>query len=213
MHDVPSRSPLISPRALRRPTAWASARRGDVARGGFTLIELMVIVTIIAVTALIAGPGVSRALARSRAERATLDIARLGRRARSEAMAYGRAQLLQFSTANGFGRVDLWRGNTSSCTVSDWATVTGGGCAGSIDCVDFVDASQANHGFHAVQLQGQTQRICYESDGDTFVSVGGGLVPALAGVTINVQRLEGGSSVDPARGILFPAFAAPRVIR
>jgi Tfp pilus assembly protein FimT len=194
------------PRSLRRRS-----------RAGFTLLELMIIVTITLIIAGLAGPGMMRSFAVARAQRFSYDISRIGRRARAEAIGYGRAYLLVYEPI-GRGALALWRGTNDSCRQNPWATITAGGCVdGQLDCVDRVTAdSYSTSSHYSVIETGGVRRLCFEPDGDLFVDSGGGLVRAVRTVRIELQRFDiGVSSGAPVerRAVLFPLSSPARVER
>lgn len=175
-------------------------RRG--ARGGFTLVELMVVVSIIMASAVLVSPGLMRTMATSRANRAVNDIVRIGRRARQEALGYGRAHVIRYakdSTSPG-GRFELWRGYTNLCRNNPWGnagvpnTIMAGACASSADCLDFVDSRTYTAGTNTVCMGcgsaagtagnaacntdcgggvGLSNDICFEPDGDIATRISG----------------------------------------
>jgi hypothetical protein len=178
----------------------------------------MVIVVIIVVIAGLAGPGMMRGMAISRSQRLTHDLSRLGRRARAEAVAYGRAYMMDFNDENG-GTFTLWRGITDSCRQNPWAAITAGGCgAGSPDCIDAVSGGAYSSPAHFSRLDPRpVRRLCFEPDGDLFIDAGGGLfVPATRTVRVEVQRFDaavGTSAPVERRAVLFPVSAPARVER
>ena len=198
-----------------RPDRFNASRH---ARSGFTLIELMVIVMIISIISALAGPGMMRALAASRAQRAVYDLSRLARRARSEALTYGRAYMLQYR-ADGRGRFELWRGTTDVCRANAWGTIAPvNGCTTSppsIDCADFFDANGYSSGSHFVTINTPVQRVCFEPDDDLWLDTGTGtFVRSDAGVRLALDRYSpsGGTALEQ-RAVLIPPGAAPRVER
>src|SRR5690606_16438852 len=92
---------------------------------GFTLIELMVVVTIIGILAGLAGPGVGAALREMRASNARADVIRILNHARTAPRGTGKAHLLQFDGAadGNRGRLSVYRSDASSCLTTDWAAV------------------------------------------------------------------------------------------
>jgi type II secretory pathway pseudopilin PulG len=215
----------LRPSSIQQALRKGRRRR---ARAGFTLLELMVIVTIIMILAAVAAPGMMRAAAISRAQRATGDLARMARRARMESATYGRAYLLRFTTADD-GTFELWRGLNDSCPLNRWADVFAGGtCTGTSggprnpDCVDTWYGTAYSSPAHRVEAVpgGGVQLICFEPDGDlytgTAVATPGTMTIPNAAVRVAVLRYETGVSTTAAvdeRAVLFPGLAAPRIER
>jgi len=98
----------------RKKTEQARSPRRD----GYTLIELMMIVTIIGISVVAFAPGFGRAMADRQVSTAARELIRIGRRARSETFGYLRAHLLWITPAS--GTVQLLRGPNNSCTLSSW---------------------------------------------------------------------------------------------
>jgi prepilin-type N-terminal cleavage/methylation domain-containing protein len=189
---------------------------------GFTLLELMIVVAIIGITAAIAAPAIGRAIASSRADRAVHDIIRIGRRGRSESIAYGRAYLLRVTTT-GTGGVQLWRGSSSLCR-QDWATiVSAGNCVSPAapdgNCVDYMDAGMyVADPFVLTIAQPVTPAVelCFQSNGETVTRASGSagaFAPPPNGLVVITAALSSPEGADPLRGAVFPAAGAPRIQR
>lgn len=181
----------------------------------------MVIVSIIGIMAALAAPGMMRAMAVNRAQRATMDVARIGRAARSDAISFGRAYMLvHVPGTTSRGRLELWRGITDTCRTTPWATVMVAGCGGatpSPDCVDFVDMDHYStpSSWTTLTTPGPTW-LCFEPDSELWVANGGlPFVEPLRSVVLPVQRFDGASGGVPLemRGVVFPLTGAPRTQR
>lgn len=141
-------------------------------RSGFTLIELMVVLAVIAVVAGLAAPAISQALNQRRTNQAALDLVRLVRNARSSAAAYGRAHLVRY-TSGGLGRVDVFRGINNRCNTNDWATLMAGGCDGNSYCIDYLDPTDGRYQAGSFDILMQSTNfgggvdVCYEPTGVT----------------------------------------------
>lgn len=186
------------------------------------------VVAIIAISAAVAAPSLSEAMAIRRANESTHAMVRIGARARSSAMLFGRAHVLSYSQ-NSFGpggdngRVELWRGRVDRCTANAWGTIMAGGCAGNVDCVDELNMGTYAYPTHRVQMRlpgATTGMLCFQPDGDMFVSIDGSPfatnVPVgggVDGIRFTFQRTENGSNVDVLRRVVFPFGGSPRIDR
>jgi Tfp pilus assembly protein FimT len=183
------------------------------------MVELMVIVTIIVIMAGLAAPGMMRAMSINRAQRATVDVARLGRAARSDAISFGRTYLLRHvAGASGRGRLELWRGITDTCRTTPWATVmVADGCTNvppAPDCVDSVDMDNYSTSSSWVVLTSTgPSMLCFEPDDELWTSTGGVFTEAARSEVLRLQRFETGGAARERRGVVFPPVGAPRTER
>lgn len=179
------------------------------------------VVAIIGITAAIAAPALTEAMADRRAGEAMHGLVRIGARARSEAMATGRAHILVY-TAAAFGSVQLWRGRSNACFQNQWATFVTGACATDVDCLEAHAMSRYDHGTHQVRmnLQGAGAAVlCFQPDGEMLISNSGlagpyaptPLVAGSEGVLFTIVRLVNGSPDGVQRQVVFPFGGTPRV--
>jgi prepilin-type N-terminal cleavage/methylation domain-containing protein len=176
---------------------------------GFTLIELMVVASIMSIILLAFRASFTKAIANKRAIAAAAELVRLGRRGRAEAMGLQRAHLLYVdpSGANGLGIASLLRGNSTHCDLDDWeafqklCTANNGIPAQGSACVEYLDLSQSRwrHEPHDIRIraissgqeanassymvagliEGGVRSLCYEPWGGVQWSVTA-LGPAMA---------------------------------
>lgn len=220
--------------AVMRPSL-STTRHGSKSQG-FTLVELMAVVAIISIGAGIAMPAIQRATQQQRANRVVLDIVRMTRRARSEAMAYGRAYLLRHndqSYGNGaWGRYRLYRGMNNGCRTNDWATITTVDCgAANSYCVDEITMNDPKYRSTTTTVDtlpvfASGFDVCYQPNGTTMMRVGTGtnFAPGLptalrssmgtyGGIPVRVRSTENATLTGAARYLLIPPGGVGRVLR
>jgi prepilin-type N-terminal cleavage/methylation domain-containing protein len=89
---------------------------------GFTLIELMVVATIIGVSVVAFTPSFIFAMADRRAASAVSEVVRVGRRARAETIGTQRAHLVWIRSDA--GTVQMLRGTTAHCDIENWPAIS-----------------------------------------------------------------------------------------
>jgi len=220
---------LTAVRALHQPlldmVRLQEKRRPQQKQAGFTLTEMMVVVAVIAITAGLAAPAMYNSFAERRASSAPIDLVRLVRRGRSEAMAYGRAHLLRF-TETSPGSFTLYRGVSSGCSANDWPTIVAAASCGAIGskCIDQMLMSSDYYSTGSLDVRaaeaGGTDNIdiCYEPTGRMLHraattgafsdqnTVNGGFV-------FNFIRYESGSALGVTRRVALPLGGEARVLR
>jgi prepilin-type N-terminal cleavage/methylation domain-containing protein len=90
---------------------------------GFTLIELMVVVSIVGISLMAFIPSFSHSMADRRAATATMELVRLARRARAESIGLQRAFLVNVDYGLAplqTARMVVLRGNSRLCDIEDW---------------------------------------------------------------------------------------------
>lgn len=190
---------------------------------GFTLLEMMIVVVIIGISAAIAAPAITRAMAISRADRANHDVLRVMRFARAQSIAYGRSFLVHFVGA-GRGRIELWQGTSSACRLENWSVVMGTGtCAApsfpSGNCVDYVDSASYDALLHhSVSFDSAATDVCFQPNGEALTRPSANLTgpfayPVTGAFLITTNRLEDGVAILPSRGAIVPISGAPRSMR
>lgn len=153
--------------------------RASRARAGYTLVELMMIVLIIAISVVAFTPGFSRAMADRRVSSAARELIRIGRRARSDTFGYLRAHLVWIDPVA--RQVQLLRGPTNSCALTDWVNVA-------TDCpaaVDTVPGGRCLENLFLSAMAGSDQPIgLFEetTQGTSYSTLGRALCYAPSGV-------------------------------
>ncbi|MBX3269719.1 MAG: prepilin-type N-terminal cleavage/methylation domain-containing protein [Sandaracinaceae bacterium] len=203
-------------------------RRSQTRRGeaGFTLVEALAVVAVIAIGTALAAPAAMSAMANRRATEAAHAVVRIGARGRSEAIGYGRAHVMTFTEdssgpGGNHGRLELWRGRADRCSANDWATIITGTCAGNPSCIESLDMGAYAYPTHRVRLRlegANAGAICFQPNGDNFYAGAGGLwgtnPPAgIDAVQFRVQRLLENTPEGVDRFVVFPFGAGPRIRR
>lgn len=202
-----------------------SARR----REGYTLVELMMIVMIIAISMVAFAPGFGRAMTNRHVSTAARELIRIGRRARSDSFGYLRAHLIWIQPAS--ARVQLLRGPTNSCLLPQWHLIQADCAARAQRCLEDLDLTRWVG--RSLQLREQlvngayatTRRaLCYGPTGIVMWGTGNDLEAASAALTetnsVNggfLYTLHAGSgdpgASDSVHRVLFPLGSTPRSLR
>lgn len=99
-------------------------------QAGFTLLEMMVVITVMGTMAALLAPGVGEFLADARGAAASEDLVRLSRHIRSRTQQSGLAHLLVFSSrsddAGGLGHVRVYEGMNNHCRQTPWTQALNG---------------------------------------------------------------------------------------
>ena len=181
-------------------------------RAGFSLIELMIVVVIVGISASMIAPGLMRTMSINRVNRFQYDVARVLRRSRSDAIGTGRAHLLVMADGGGGTGLALFRGDSSSCVRSRWDLIVVGDAP--IDLVTTLQYAGGGHSVTIGRVPGTPSQICFEPDGDRFGRDGGAFATTAADYVYTIRRNEpDAANVDPERYIVIGSFAPPRVIR
>jgi len=139
-------------RSHRLGTAFAvSYRRMAKRQAGFTLIEMMIVITVMGTMAALLAPGVGEHIADGRATSVSDGLVRISRHVRARAQETGLAHLMVFNNANneaganGLGRLLVYEGMNNHCRQTPWGQATGDTAAANghapVEVLDLGDGS------------------------------------------------------------------------
>jgi len=164
---------------------------------GFTLIELMIALVIMAIMVATIAPALSEVLADNRQASAAFDIVRVARRARERAISTGVAHLLRIRTSgtgshNALGTIAVYAGMNGRCMQTRWdVTFTPtGGALGPHETFDMIEYNPTNSPSTAARtdrdrpvIYFETRfnietgsphtagvQVCYQPNGEIFVA-------------------------------------------
>jgi prepilin-type N-terminal cleavage/methylation domain-containing protein len=203
-------------------------------QNGFTLLELMIVITVMGTMAALLAPGIGEFMADARASSASEDLVRLSRHLAARTRETGLAHLLIFGrTSNdsgGLGRVRVYEGMNNHCRSTPWpqalAEVEDDGHA-PIEIVDMAKYNfrkssspatidDANRQVIALGVSNSlgapdTAVICFEPSGATYegssataTSTGFAFTRQAKAIRFTVTRKVNGEDRGLSRDVLFP---------
>lgn len=131
-------------------------RRASLSPSGFTLVELMIVVALIALLAAFSTPSIAKTIERNNAKKAARDVGNAFNLARNQAMSRGEVVLIKIdkATTTKRGEIRLYRtaNRALSCTTAEFPWGTGGDSTGddgddAADAADGDDAAGGTGGF------------------------------------------------------------------
>ena len=201
---------------------------------GLTLVELMVVLTVIGVLVSAALPSMSQGFADRKVAMVARDVVALFRRARYMSMAYGRAHRIVYANDSGTGLTnEPWafetiRGVAGACSLNDFNANTTAlsalSCGANDRCTDYLYANtyDSDPGDNdMVRVDGwDDSTFCYEAGSNNQVFIDTALFSnwqtgvARAGFGFVVYRERDGDPFGVARKVLIPmGTGTPRVLQ
>ena len=206
-------------------------------RAGFTLVELMVVLSVMGILVSAALPSMSEGLADRRVAMIARDVVGLFQRARYMSMAYGRAHQVEYMNDSATGLTnqvyafETLRGTAGACSLSTFENAAGK-VLDDLDCDDpghwrcvdhlYANTYDADPGDDdMVRVDGwQDTTFCYEAGSNNQVFVDTVLFAnwqnanAQSGFGFVVYRELDGNPVGVARKVLIPlGTGSPRLVR
>ncbi len=190
---------------------------------GFSLLELMIVVALIGVLAAMMAPNLTAARADAEAANATVNLVRLGSRARAHAMATNLAHLLAWTPdANGNDSIVLLRGMRPRCNMQTWdlnklmAVETENN--NTVLRVGRGNYTSGSMRLRLLPVNGAMNliQICFQPNGDTLLRNGnaGIFLDNIGGVRdvlFNIFHEDtGGVAIGIRRQVIFPSSNVPR---
>ena len=209
-------------------------------RQGFTLIEMMLVVTVIGVLSALILPGIGEVMADNRQAAASENLVRLHRMVRARVNQMGLAHLMVFSAdaSSGHGDITVYEGMNNRCQSTPWANVFDANAAAkghlpvaALDMLDFNDLPSNYTGGTDDRLRqvitvraaslvaGAPQplnvvNLCIQPNGMTFMSTVAGnwtFQAQSSPVLFTFRRTMAGSQHGVNRNVLFPVGGNARL--
>lgn len=200
---------------------------------GFTLLELMIVITVMGTMAALIAPGIGEFLADARASNAAEDLVRLSRHLRARAQQSGLAHLLVFgkssTDAGGMGRIRVYEGMNNHCRQTPWPealaenVATGHAAVDSISMLSYnqrsgttvATADDSNRQVIAMTVTGSLAApdaavLCIEPTGASYEGTSASLAAGFTftrqvrPIRFTITRKVNGELRGPARDVLFP---------
>jgi len=195
---------------------------------GFSLLELMVVVTIIAVLSALVLPSMTQAIRERHAQEAAIDVMDLLREVRGRAMYRGRAQTVVIRQVGSSVRLEAYEGSESSCRLSRYRLTAGTGFveAEQTALLDLGGAQYARDFLtSSISIPSGTTylQLCYTPMGNTFFSTTEISIPSTqwsndnsvvgsgGAFQIEVVQSRGGTAQGVRRRVLIPLGGIARL--
>jgi prepilin-type N-terminal cleavage/methylation domain-containing protein len=194
---------------------------------GFSMIELLISLTIIGIMSAAIAPSIGEMVADNRQASAAIDIVRIARKARALTISSGNAHLLRYQVGpGGLGMIELFSGMNNKCLQTPWAQAFTAPVGSRLRALETIDMAYYNPktgsaptvddtgrqvvwvtGFVNAAAVNQVQ-ICYQPDGDVYTAVPPATLArqqSASPLLFRVFRAVNGSSRGTVREIVFPA--------
>jgi len=199
-----------------------SARRGEAAYRGFTLVELLAVVAVISVLAAISAPALVSVMRDRRVNRSALAIGEMYRLARSRALGRGAAVLVRWNVTGGSasnGLVEMREAvvsvatnpvPSSSCLTTDWANVDQWHRISQFETSSGLYELAGVKMFDDAAAEQSVGDICFSPRGRAFVryATAGSFTPLLGVPHFEIRNTSNVSSVPPRRVFIPPSGVA-----
>jgi prepilin-type N-terminal cleavage/methylation domain-containing protein len=118
-------------------------------QAGFTLLELMIVVSVMGTMAALLAPGIGEFMADARCAGAAEDLVRISRHVRARSQESGLAHLLEFrastTDSGGLGIVRVWEGMNNRCRLTPWLQTTTGAVKDGHGAVEELDLGSSHY--------------------------------------------------------------------
>ena len=204
------------------------AVRRSLPERGFSLLELMVVVTIIAVLSALVLPSMTQAIRERHTQEAAVEIVDLLREIRSRAMYRGRAQTVVMRQVGTTLRIEAYEGSESTCRLSRFRPGAGAGfvLADQVAALDLSGPRYTVDGIASIiTLPSGTSflQLCYTPMGNTLFSTteittpsvlwssDNGAVGSGGAFQVDVFQMRDGSQYGVRRRVMIPLGGIARL--
>jgi len=194
---------------------------------GFSLVELMVVVTIIAVVSALVLPSMVQVIRERHTQQTAVSVLDIVRETRSRAMYRGTSHSLVLETVGASLRMHTYEGTSSSCRLSRF----GGGTFDAAQRIYSLDLTTAAYTRDSIVAEVNTTaretylQICFTPLGVTFFSrspIPDGTAPAAVwsndsstlgtgSFSVDVFRVTSGTDLGVRRRVIIPLSGMPRM--